>query len=89
MQQGVEGKCRQFLVQLKSAWDIWGQFKAPLEIFWVKKGNALDHPMTQFLVHRIMKIGGIVITEALKIAEIIKGAIERDFSGILPPLERF
>lgn len=46
--------------------------------------------MTQFLVYRIGKRDGIVKLDALKIAQIIKRAIEWGiFSVILPPLERF
>lgn len=57
----------------------WGQFKAPLEISWVNKGNPLDLLMTQFLIYRMGKIDGIVRLGALKIAQMITGAIERGF----------
>lgn len=75
MQQGAEGKCRQLLVQLKSAWDFWGPFKSG--DFLSKQEEPLDLRMTQFLVYRIGKIDDIVRLDALQISQTIKGALER------------
>lgn len=55
-----------------------------------KQGESTWSPCNSVSVYRIGKIDDIVRLDALKIAQIIKGAIERGFfQVIVPPLERF